>query len=77
MFRSHRSNVLMLNLTAFSYFCLVILVGLYLYSGSVTPKTAGASSQVTTRIWISWSVVAGLPLITGVLWIMRMMLPRK
>ena len=71
--RLHRNNVLMLNLTAVSLFCMLVLVGGYFYSGgSLLPATQGADTPEATRIWIMWSGMVAVPLITAVLWALRL-----
>jgi hypothetical protein len=66
-----RNNTLMLNLTAFSLVALLFLVGLFLYSGSILPGTQGASSGEAALMWSVTALAIGLPIITGVLWILR------
>jgi len=71
--RLHRNNTLMLNLTAVSLFCVLVLVVLYRYSGGAfLPATQGADTQEATEIWLMWGVVVAVPLITGVLWVLRL-----
>ena len=44
--RPRRNNVLMLNLTAASLFCVLVLVGGYIYSGGrLLPATQGSDTQ--------------------------------
>ena len=63
----------MANLTAISFLCLLVLVGGYLYSGgSLLPSTKGAETPEATQIWIIWGAAAALPLITTVLWLIRL-----
>ena len=79
--RPHRNNVLMLNLSALSLLCLLILVGAFFYTGgfdnggSFLPATQGADAQEATQIWVTWGVVVAVPLITGILWIFRLKVP--
>ena len=68
----YRNNVLMLNLTAFSLFCAMTLVGLFLYSGTILPATQGAGQTERLLILLLWSLLIGLPLLTAVLWILRL-----
>ena len=71
--RPHRNNVLMLNLTAVSLFCVLMLTGLFLYSGgSLLPATQSSDTQEATQTWLMWGVVVTVPLITAVLWILRL-----
>ena len=71
--RPHRNNVLMLNLTAFSLMCLLVLVGGYFYSGgSLLPSTKGSDAGEAIQIWIMWGVVVTVPLVTAVLWVLRL-----
>lgn len=71
--RPYHNNVLMLILTAASLFCLLFLLGLFLYrSGSLLPSTKGADTGEAAEIWIIWSVAVAVPLITGVLWVFRL-----
>ena len=72
-FRPHRSNVLMLNLTAVSSFCALVLLGLFAYrGGSLLPATDGAGSQESLGIWIMWGILIAVPAVTAVLWLLRM-----
>jgi len=73
----HRNNVLMLNLTAISSFCLLVLVGGYLHSGSILPATQGASQREAAWLWAISGLLMGLPLITGVLWVFRLVSSRR
>ena len=73
----YRNNALMLNLTAVSLFCLMVLTGLYLYSGSLLPATNGAGALERASIWLLWIALIGLPLLMGVLWAMRLMQSRN
>ena len=68
----YRNNGLMLGLTASSLFCLVVWVGGYLYSGSVLPSTQQTHGLDLLVKWLLWTVVAGTPIFTGVLWLLRL-----
>jgi cytochrome bd-type quinol oxidase subunit 2 len=71
--RRYRNNVLMLNLTAVSLFCVLVLAGLFLYSGgSLLPATQGSDTQEAMQTWLMWCVTVTVPLITAVLWILRL-----
>ena len=67
-----RNNELMLGLTAISLFCLTVLLGLYLYSGSVLPSTQQTNGMSLFVKWSLWAIVAGTPIFTGVLWLLRL-----
>jgi hypothetical protein len=78
MFRPHRNEALMLILTAISLFCLMVLAGLFVYSGgSLLPSTLGAGVGETAQIWIMWGIVVAVPLVTAMLWVMRRRKRRK
>jgi hypothetical protein len=67
------NSTLILSLTAVSLLCLMILVGLYFYSGgTILPATNGAGPSETLEIWVSWSVIVAVPMITAALWIIRL-----
>jgi hypothetical protein len=68
----HRNNTLMLMLTALSLLCLLFLVLLFLYSGTLFPQTPGASSGEATLMWAVIAVMIGLPVLTGALWLIRL-----
>ena len=68
----YRNNGLMLGLTASSLFCLIVLVGGYLYSGSVLPSTQQTYRADLLVKWLLWTVVVGTPAFTGVLWLLRL-----
>ncbi len=63
----------MLNLTAASLFCLLFLVGLFIYkSGNLLPSTKGADTSEAVEIWIIWGVAVAVPLVTAALWVARL-----
>ena len=51
-----------------SCLCMLLLAGLYSYSGSFLPATSGADRGEVTEIWLLWIAVAGVPLVTFVWW---------
>jgi hypothetical protein len=66
----------MLNLSAASLFCLVVLVGLFVYSGgTIMPATQGADAMEAAQTWMMWGVVVAVPVITGILWVLRLKTP--
>jgi uncharacterized membrane protein len=68
-----RNNTLMFNLTGISLFCVMVLIGLYVYSGgSLLPSTQSADGREATQTWLLWVIVVAVPLITTVLWILRL-----
>ena len=72
--RNPRSdNTMMLILTAISVLCLVTLVGLYVYSGSVFPSTQQSGEIASLIMWASWVLMAGTPVVTGLLWLRRLL----
>lgn len=74
----HRNNGLMLSLTAFSLLCLMILVGGFVYSGgSLLPYTQHAGTEEALGIWIMWGTTVALPLVTSLLWVLRLSEGRK
>jgi hypothetical protein len=68
----HRNSTLMLMLTALSLFCLLFLVLLFRYSGSLFPQTQGANSGEASLMWTVTAVIIGLPVLTGALWLIRL-----
>ena len=66
-----RNRELMFGLSAVSLFCLTVLVGLYRYTGSVFPSTQQTDGTELLFIWLLWSILAGVPAFTGVLWVLR------
>lgn len=63
----------MLNLTGLALFCLLTLVGLSFYRGeSVLPATEGANAGEAAQIWIMWGAMVAVPLITAILWVVRL-----
>lgn len=58
-------------LTAISILCVMVLIGLYAYSGSFLPNTVQSEGGRATVTWILWGVVAGIPSLTLVLLIGR------
>jgi hypothetical protein len=69
----HKNNVLLLNLTAVSFFCLIVLAGLYRYSGgSILPAINNAGPGEALSIWVMWSLIVGVPAMTAALWMIRL-----
>ena len=68
----YRNNLLMLILTALSIFFLVTLTGLYFYSGTILPSVPRSDPSGALLMWLTWVVVAGTPLVTALLWIIRL-----
>ena len=60
-------NDFFVALFGLSCFCVLVLVGLYAYSGSLLPSTEGASQSEALEIWLLWIAVAGVP-VTALLW---------
>ena len=69
----HKNNTLMLVLTAISLFCLLVLAGLYRYTGgSILPQTQNATAGEARELWIEWSFLVIIPVLTAVLWAVRL-----
>ena len=68
----YRNDLLMLILTGLSIFFLVTLTGLYFYSGTILPSTPRSDASGALIMWITWMAVAGTPLVTALLWIIRL-----
>jgi hypothetical protein len=62
----------MLNLTGLSFFCLLLLLGLFRYTGSLLPATTGADRSEAVLIWGIWGVMVAVPLVTCTLWVLRL-----
>ena len=74
----HKNNTLMLVLTAISSFCLLVLAGLYAYTGgSILPQTQNAPPREVWELWITWSAFVLIPTVTAVLWLLRYWTRRK
>ena len=69
--RIYRSEPWMLSLTGVSLLCLVILAGVWVYAGSPLPQTQGTSAPDRFWIWVNWCVLAAIPLLTTILWFLR------
>jgi hypothetical protein len=50
---------------AVSALCVLVLVGVFLYSGTFLPSTEGASSREAWLLWLEWTGIAAFPLLTG------------
>jgi len=62
----------MIILTLVSLWCLLILVGGYFYTGStILPQTQNMTSDEALRLWIEWSIIFAIPVVTAVLWTLR------
>lgn len=66
-------NDVFLVLLGLSCFCVLVLVGLFLYHGSIFPATHGATGSELVMIVGLWVSVAGVPIITLFLAILRRM----
>jgi hypothetical protein len=62
-------NSYMLGLIALSCLCLIILAGLWRYSGSILPSADGVPPNEAVLMWLTWAILAGVPLGTLCLWL--------
>jgi len=67
----------LLGLIALSVLCLLILAGLWRYSGSILPSIDGASNGETLVIWLIWAILTGVPVATGLFWLLIARQTRK
>ena len=44
--------------------CVLILLGLYLYSGTFLPSTEGAGRAEAAGLWLTWTVLVLVPIAT-------------
>ena len=72
MKRLYRNGAVIIALTAVSAFCLFVPVGVWLYAGSPLPQTQGATAAEARELWIEWSAIIAVPIVTTVLWIFRL-----
>lgn len=64
------------TLIVLSMFCLLVLVGGFLYSGSLLPTTGeGESKDVVT--WVLWILIIGIPILTFCLIMLALWKRRK
>jgi hypothetical protein len=69
----YRNNMLMLILTTASLFCLIVLAGLYAYTGgSILPQTQHMMPSEARALWIEWFPFVGIPVLTAIFWILRL-----
>ena len=60
-----------------SSFCLLTLVGIMAYSGSVVPSTQGASTNAAIVIWLFWAALVAVPTVTLCLWMVTLRRNKK
>lgn len=68
MRRIWHSETVMLGLSAATLFCLLVLLGLYAYSGTILPSVENAVGIEALVIWLCWTGLIALPLATALLW---------
>jgi hypothetical protein len=77
MRRIYRNGILMFGLSALSISCLLFLLELWAYAGSPFPQTQGASPSEARWLWAEWSLLFPVPLITAILWLLRISDPTR
>jgi hypothetical protein len=59
----------LIGMIGLSSCCLVVLVGVWAYSGSMLPSTEGALSNEVVTIWLFWAALVAVPVLTLCLWV--------
>ena len=60
----HLYSSLLVVLSLATPVCLLVLVGLYVYSGSFLPSTVGMSGIEALSIWVGWGLLVAIPPLT-------------
>lgn len=77
MRRIYENETVMALMSAVSGFSFVVLLGTYVYSGSLAPSEQPLESGYAIVTWLMWLVLMLVPVATAILWTLRVDRRRK